>query len=494
MNTAVDVFNAFDNLTSLREAVDYANSHGGPDTITFAPGVAGGTIVQTGGPLTLSDADLTMIDGGAAGVTLDGNHASNLIQVSGGAAAALNRLIFRNGNAGYGTGGAVFNFGGTLTVDSCSFFANHANYEGGAIFSNGSLTVTASTFGDNTANHGGGIYNSGTLTITNSTFGDNTAQTFGCGIYTNDDLTVTASTLSGNTAEYGGGIFNSGSGTATLTSTIVAGNSGGNLFGTFTDTPTVQTIGYSGSGAPSGSVGQSLSADRRAGTLIFDSFVAHTGLNVPASAGQKDGQFTLGFAVPFGATVFSITVTLRGYAQFPNGAAGSVRLAAEPTSDITVISDGSSQLDLSGPTAQDYMHTTTFTVVARTGNPNGDVLPLTLDALLALTGASGPAQLTIDSMDFAIRSDTPSTAADWGLDPAGLQDNGGPTQTIALLPGSPAIGAGQPGVTTTDQRGQPRKAAPDIGAYEIQIIDTATTVSPSLVSPVYGQDCRSPPL
>ena len=28
------------------------------------------------------------------------------------------------------------------------------------------------------------------------------------------------------------------------------------------------------------------------------------------------------------------------------------------------------------------------------------------------------------------------------LDPVGLQDHGGPTQTIALLPGSPAINAG----------------------------------------------------
>ena len=28
------------------------------------------------------------------------------------------------------------------------------------------------------------------------------------------------------------------------------------------------------------------------------------------------------------------------------------------------------------------------------------------------------------------------------LDPAGLQDNGGPTQTFALLPGSPALDAG----------------------------------------------------
>jgi hypothetical protein len=50
-----------------------------------------------------------------------------------------------------------------------------------------------------------------------------------------------------------------------------------------------------------------------------------------------------------------------------------------------------------------------------------------------------------------------------------LADNGGPTSTQALLPGSPAIDAGAPiaGVTT-DQRGFPRPqgSAPDIGAFE----------------------------
>ena len=55
-----------------------------------------------------------------------------------------------------------------------------------------------------------------------------------------------------------------------------------------------------------------------------------------------------------------------------------------------------------------------------------------------------------------------------------LQDNGGPTETHALLPGSPAIDAGddsivgEPLLLTTDQRGQPRLqgAHVDIGAYE----------------------------
>jgi hypothetical protein len=62
-----------------------------------------------------------------------------------------------------------------------------------------------------------------------------------------------------------------------------------------------------------------------------------------------------------------------------------------------------------------------------------------------------------------------------------LQDNGGPTQTMALLPGSPAIDAGNPHgcrddsrhLLKTDQRGKPRPdkedtGGCDIGAYERQ--------------------------
>ena len=53
---------------------------------------------------------------------------------------------------------------------------------------------------------------------------------------------------------------------------------------------------------------------------------------------------------------------------------------------------------------------------------------------------------------------------------APLGNYGGPTQTMALLPGSPAINAGTngPGIPTTDQRGLGRVGAVDIGAFESQ--------------------------
>ena len=62
-------------------------------------------------------------------------------------------------------------------------------------------------------------------------------------------------------------------------------------------------------------------------------------------------------------------------------------------------------------------------------------------------------------------TDLSDTAA--GLDPSGLQDNGGPTQTIALEPGSVAIDHVSDGVLcpAADQRGAATTPC-DIGAYD----------------------------
>lgn len=76
----------------------------------------------------------------------------------------------------YSNGGAIYNYGGTLTVKN-STFTNNTAYEGGAIinYNCGTLTVENCTFTGNTATYGGAIYNDGTLTINSSTFTSNTA-------------------------------------------------------------------------------------------------------------------------------------------------------------------------------------------------------------------------------------------------------------------------------------------------------------------------------
>ena len=100
-----------------------------------------------------------------------------------------------------------------------------------------------------------------------------------------------------------------------------------------------------------------------------------------------------------------------------------------------------------------------------------------------------------------IASNTPAggdTFPDPKLGP--LADNGGPTLTMALLPGSPAIDAGNTSLApATDQRGFPRPAglAADIGAFEYGSVMPTIAASRSgatglnlLASGNAGRSCR----
>ena len=128
-------------------------------------------------------------------------------------------------------GGGILN-GGTLWVTNSTISGNHADSDGGGIYNSGTLTVTNSTISGNQAvfdgdgSNGGGIYSSGTLTVTNSTISGNQAGLPGAGggIYSSGSLTVTNSTVSGNQAvSYGGGIYSAG-GTLTVTNSTISGN------------------------------------------------------------------------------------------------------------------------------------------------------------------------------------------------------------------------------------------------------------------------------
>jgi hypothetical protein len=59
---------------------------------------------------------------------------------------------------------------------------------------------------------------------------------------------------------------------------------------------------------------------------------------------------------------------------------------------------------------------------------------------------------------------TPASPIDPLLGP--LANNGGPTLTHALQPGSPAINRGDPAAPPHDQRGYSRAGVPDVGAFE----------------------------
>ena len=158
-------------------------------------------------------------------------------------------------NSSGSMGGAIANMSGRtdyigeINITDSGFTENTAG-NGGAVWNgtNGKVNITNSTFSKNTAmleNHtlqqGGAITNGGEMTITGSTFEDNTANKRGGAIYNAGKLTFNGTnTFSGNTAAEGKDIYNSG--TLTMTSDshlIVDGNQ--NIYNADSATLTVES-------------------------------------------------------------------------------------------------------------------------------------------------------------------------------------------------------------------------------------------------------------
>lgn len=112
-------------------------------------------------------------------------------------------------------GGAIENtsFVGPLTLTSDSFSFNSAT-SGGAIFNIGPLTSMSDSFSTNSASNGGAIFNIGVATINGSTFANNTATTDGGAIDNQlgpveaGSLTLMSDSFSTNSASLGGGLYN----------------------------------------------------------------------------------------------------------------------------------------------------------------------------------------------------------------------------------------------------------------------------------------------
>jgi len=359
-----------------------------PATITLASTlyIANLTIIGPGASL------LFITGGGSLGpeqLTLGSFFVSGVVSISG--------VTIQNTNAtsDNGVGGAIWN-DGTLTISNSTLSGNIACL-GGAIYNQGTLTLINSTLSDNSGCEGGGIYNFGTVTVSGSTISGNSARGGG-GIVNEGTLTVINSTLSGNSAASGGGIYNDFEMTATLTNSTLSGNSATQEGGAIHNQGTLMISNSTLSGNSSGGIS-------------IDSAV----LSLPSNFAPYFG--------PIYSSSSQVGITLKStiIANSTQGQNCSVAFG-------TVTSLGYNLSD--DPSCASYF------------NQPGDMN---------------------------------STAA--GLDPAGLNSNGGPTRTIALLPTSVAVdaipisactdAAGNP--VTTDQRGvaRPQGRACDIGAFEL---------------------------
>src|SRR5579885_1694623 len=205
---------------SLRGAILAA--HDG-DTITFAGPSA---ITLTNGPLAITKA-LTIQGPGANGLTVSGNHVSDVFE-NYSAGVTIAGLTIADGSAG-----GVVNRG-TLTLSSCTVRNNTS--PGTGVDNSGTLTLDHCLVWGNTAGHdGAGVYSSGgQLTIDHGAVSGNTAARDGGALYYSHPSssahgTVNACTIWGNGAANGGGIYQeAGSYILDVTNSTLAYNSATN--------------------------------------------------------------------------------------------------------------------------------------------------------------------------------------------------------------------------------------------------------------------------
>jgi hypothetical protein len=407
---------------SLRQALADAND---ADTIAFA---VTGTIRLTSGGLLIAK-NITISGPGSNQLSIDGNQAVLVFGIFPGKTATISGLTIRNAEAGAG----VWNEQGTLTVSDCAVTTN--SYQG--------------------------LYNNeGTLNVNNCVLSGNS----GDGLYTYDGVTsVSNCVVTGNSS---GGLVNDGphghppndhsssAGSMTIDDSMISDNSG----------PGVSNV---------------------AGFLtVLDSTLSGN------SAGQalNGGGILSGtlFKTPADVTIINSTISGNSAPDFGGGIASGYWLVTIVNSTISGNSAGDSGGGISGT----FLTIMNSTISGNSAGSGGGIyhylFNLEISNTILNAGVSGENIFnnggTITSHGYNISSDDgggylngpgDQIKTDPLLGP--LQDNGGPTLTQALLPGSPAIDAGDPNFTPPpfyDQRGCPFlrvfNGRVDVGSFEAQ--------------------------
>ncbi len=223
---------------SLRQALLDAASG---TTITFAPGLAGGTLALTSGELDITQ-NVTIngdLDGnGTPDITIDGRAASRVFEEGGSPAifATLDGLVITNGWAASG-GGIATGDADNLFLKNSKVIDNHVSGSGGGIYGGpgGEVVLINTTVSGNTSDGtGGGIYANSVLTTINATISGNYSTTDGGGIGLGvaGGGSFTNTTLVGNESrENGGGIYGHGASQIRFYDSTLTGNYAGAVGG-----------------------------------------------------------------------------------------------------------------------------------------------------------------------------------------------------------------------------------------------------------------------
>ena len=400
---------------SLRQAVLDANANPGADRILFQSGLSG-TLNLTSTWLTVTG-PTDFVGPGADRLTITEsvNPQGIFYMAPATAGDPISISGLRLSGADAPLGSAILARSADLTLKKAVISGNTASGSAAAVYSYGTqdkLTVIDSHID---GNNGGNI--AGAIAA-------NSTQT-----------TITDSTLSGNHVTGSGGAiyaFQAG-GSLRLDGVTMAGNNGGNFAGAISANDTPTTILFSTlSGNQAALAGGAIYASGAPGSLTIDTST------VSGNSNPGFGGAMIVNSIPLSIT--SSTIAANSAKTFGGGlyVAGTT-----PSLFSSVVADNTA------PAGSDLAH--------NSGSFNA-----------AFSLIENPGGQTINSTGPNITGQDPK------LGP--LADNGGTTLTQALLPGSPALDAGN--ASGFDQRGVPRPVdlkgipaaaggdAADIGAYE----------------------------
>jgi CSLREA domain-containing protein len=442
VNTTDDELNT-DGDCSLREAIQAANTNAAVDACTAGSGAD--TITVPAGTYTLTitgadedanatgDLDITdsvTINGAGKNTTIiqagtdSTNGIDRVLHSVSRISATISDVTIANGrceSGGVCRGGGILNVYGTLTVTNTTFSGNSSK-EGGGIYNHlGTLTVTHGTF---TGNAVAGITNFGTSTVRNSLFSGNPND----GIHNFGHMTVMNSSFSDN----GLGFLNVG--TLIVMNSIISDNQVGGIL------------------------------NWPPGTLIVtnSTFLSNTANTYPGNGGGilNNGRLTV------------TNSTFSGNTAMWHG--GGIYNDTYGTLTVTNSTFSGNHASRGGGIYNSSILTLSNSILANTASDNSDCYnyygTVSGSHNLIETDASG---------NYACGTTTP-IHSDPNLGP--LANNGGPTQTFALLPSSLAIDAGNDAIcaaspmNNTSQNGvtRPQGIHCDIGSFEAPVTSPYT--------------------
>ncbi|HEX9924922.1 MAG TPA: choice-of-anchor Q domain-containing protein, partial [Anaerolineae bacterium] len=433
-----------DTLVSLREAICAANNTPGTDQINLPAGTYDLTITNTG--IITENGNATGDLDIAESVNITGVGSATTIIDAGGASGLGDRIF----HVLLGTNVQISN----LTIrGGFAPSADSSTDGGGGIRNFGTLHLYNIIVSNNSsARNGAGIMNLRTLIMTDTLIANNTATVFGGGFANRGGAavaTLNRVVIDDNTAgSDGGGLWNNDE--LSLNEVTISNNDGDFGGGLYNETATVTlnrvTINNNVSTTGSGGGIRNQSAGVIRGTNVTISGNDATGTTSGVGGGIRN--------ISAGSTVVLTNTTI---ASNVADSANGIQNDASMTLINSLVANGSSNCNTSGGTVTD-------------GGNN-------LDSGTTC-GFTQPSSLT-NANPF--------------LGP--LQDNGGNTETHALLLGSRAVDGGSSSACpSTDQRGQARvnqagvgsdTGTPcDLGAYEF----TATVAAPALSIQDFSQN------